>query len=86
MNNYFLRFLAGLNSIIIGLFLLICYLQRDKKNTWSQMYSSINESLLQIAKLFQSERKHKKSDDIQWLLFAIFCIVMGIIAICFGVG
>jgi hypothetical protein len=30
-NNFLFRLLVGLNSIIIGLFLLIPYLQRNKK-------------------------------------------------------
>ncbi|MFX0142138.1 MAG: hypothetical protein ACFFDN_51345 [Candidatus Hodarchaeota archaeon] len=85
-NNLFFRIFAGLNTIIIGLFLLICYLNRNKKNTWGQMYSSIYVSLNQIAKFCQAGKVDKAPYDMAWLFLSIICIFGGIIGIFFGFG
>ena len=85
-NNLFFRFLVGLNSIIIGLLLLILYLQRDKKNTWGQMYSSIYVSLNEISKFCQAGKMDEASYDKLWLLLSIIGLFAGIMIIFFGFG
>ena len=85
-NNLFFRIFVGLNSIIIGFFLLILYLQRDKKNTWGQMYSCIYESMKNFAKLGQAEKMLEPPYDKFWLLLAIFGLFAGIMIIFFGFG
>ena len=82
--NLFFRIFAGTNTIIIGLFLLMCYLNRNKKNTWGQMYSCIYESMKNFAKLGQAEKMLEPPYDMAWLFLAIIGIVGGIIAIFFG--
>jgi hypothetical protein len=85
-NNLFFRIFVGLNTIIIGLFLLMCYLHRDKKNTWGQIYLSLYESLNQIAIFGKAKKMDRLLHDKLWLFFAIFCILGGIIVIFFGFG
>ena len=85
-NNLFFRFLIGLNSIILGLLLLILYLHRHKKNTWGQIYLSIYISLNEIAKFCQAGKMDEASYDKIWLLLAILGLFTGIMIIFFGFG
>ena len=85
-NNLLFRIFAGLNTIIIGLFLLICYLNRNKKNTWGQMYSSIYVSLNEIAKFCQAGKVDKALYNMAWLFLSVIGILGGIIGIFFGFG
>ena len=85
-NSFLFRLLVGLNTIFLGLILLILYLQRNKKNTWGQMYSSIYVSLNEIAKFCQAGKVEKAPYDMAWLFLSIICIFGGIIGIFFGFG